>query len=72
MERKAGKDRVEVRLTSKPDQRLDSSEISALPRVPAVHLMLGGSPRFAAYVGIGGDLRERVDQYLVKRATRRI
>jgi hypothetical protein len=29
MEVEAGKDRVEVRLTSKPDQRLDSSEIDA-------------------------------------------
>lgn len=42
-------------------------DIAALPRVPAVYLMLGGSPRFAAYVGIGGDLRERVSQHLVKR-----
>ena len=29
--------------------------------------MYGGSPRWAAYVGIGGDLRERVSQHLVKR-----
>jgi hypothetical protein len=42
-------------------------DIAALPRVPALYVMLGGSPRFAAYVGIGGDLRERVSQHLVKR-----
>ena len=29
--------------------------------------MFGGSLRFAAYVGIGGDLRERASQHLVKR-----
>lgn len=42
---------------------------SALPKVPAVYAMYGGRgrSRHVAYVGIGGSLRGRVEQHLVRR-----
>jgi hypothetical protein len=46
---------------------IEIRDIGSLPRVPAVYVMYGGSPRWAAYVGIGGDLRERISQHLIKR-----
>jgi hypothetical protein len=43
-------------------------DVTALPRVPAVYMMYGGSPRWVAYAGIGSDLRERIAQHLICRA----
>ena len=42
------------------------SAVSQLPRVPAIYVMYSGSPRWAAYVGVAGDLRERIGQHLIK------
>ncbi len=43
--------------------------ISDLPSVPAVYAMFGGRGRnlYAAYVGISGNLRARINQHLVLR-----
>jgi hypothetical protein len=43
---------------------VETQKIAALPRVPAVYVMYGGQPRWAAYVGVAGDPRERIGQHL--------
>ena len=45
--------------------------ISDLPNTPAVYAMYGGQGRslHVAYVGIGGKLRGRVEQHLVRRGS---
>jgi hypothetical protein len=55
-----------------PDSRPKSYQIDSirdLPGVPAVYALYGGEGfgRYVAYVGIGSDLRVRIDQHLVRR-----
>ena len=48
-----------------------ASSISALPSQPAVYAMYGGrgGSRYVAYVGIAGQLKDRIVQHLVRRAS---
>ena len=42
--------------------------ISELPRVPAIYALYGGEGRrYVAYVGLGGNLRQRIEQHLIRR-----
>jgi hypothetical protein len=45
------------------------STVSAIPQVPAVYAMYGGRgvSRYAAYVGVAKNLRQRIVQHLVNR-----
>ena len=46
-----------------------TANLSELPAKPAVYTLMGGSSRnrYAAYVGIGSNLRSRITQHLVLR-----
>lgn len=48
---------------------IEIDSISKLPQVPAVYAIYGGSDRglHVAYVGIGGKLKNRIMQHLVRR-----
>jgi hypothetical protein len=43
--------------------------IAELPRIPAVYAMYGGTGKslHAAYVGQGGNLKDRIEQHLIRR-----
>jgi len=42
--------------------------VKELPKVPAVYAIYGGrDSSYVAYVGSGGDLRQRMEQHLIKR-----
>jgi hypothetical protein len=45
------------------------TSISDLPNVPAAYAMYGGKGRglYVAYVGVGGNLKQRIIQHLVRR-----
>ena len=44
------------------------NSVSDLPNVPAVYAMYGGrDQKHVAYVGIGGNLKQRVHQHLIRR-----
>jgi hypothetical protein len=48
---------------------IEINEIKNLPSVPAVYALLGGSDSrsYVAYVGIGGKLKSRIVQHLVRK-----
>ena len=48
---------------------MDSSFISSLPKVAAIYAMYGGTQtrKYVAYVGITGNLKDRIIQHLVRR-----
>lgn len=45
------------------------ASISELPNIPAVYAMYGGrgSSAYVAYVGMGGTLKQRIEQHLIRR-----